>query len=233
MRVRNHWTISALKDFETCPAKYMMSYLFDAADWKKLGYRIVPSTGSPAMQRGTDVHQTCEDYLLGKVNIEGLHAEIPEAWRNLVRGLKDVGATAEEMWTLDDSWNVVPDNDAGMWVRMKIDAHYLPSKKALVVVDYKTGKPYASNMEQVEVYALAGFAKYDDVETVQGELWYFDSDEPHEKTFKRSDASKLARRWESRAGRLLEATSYPPKVNRFCDWCPYNAKKGGPCTAPA
>jgi len=232
VKVRTHWTVSALKDFETCPAKYQWSYLYDAEDWRKLGYRVVPSTGSPAMQRGTDIHQTCEDYLLGKVAIEGLHKEIPNAWRNLVRGLKDIGATPEEMWTLDDGWNVVPDNDKSMWLRMKIDAHYLPSKDELVVVDYKTGKPYTSNMEQVELYALAGFAKFDDVDYVQGELWYFDSDEPHEKTFKREAAPKLARKWEQRATALLEAKSYPAKLNRFCNWCPYNYGKGGPCTAP-
>ena len=231
MKKRSHWTISALKDFETCPAKYQWSYLFEASDWKKLGYKVVPSTGSPAMQRGTDVHQTCEDYLLGKVNVEGLHAAISPAWRNLVRGLKDIGATAEEMWTLDDGWNIVPDNHSTMWVRMKIDAHYRPSKSLLHVIDYKTGKPYASNMEQVEVYALAGFAKFDDVDTVHGELWYFDSDEPHEKTFKRSQASKLARKWDQRANRLLEAKEYPPRENQFCNWCPYSRTKGGPCTA--
>jgi RecB family exonuclease len=120
-----------------------------------------------------------------------------------------------------------------LWLRMKIDAHYFPSKGVVHVIDYKTGKPYPQNMEQVEVYALGAFGKFDDVNTVVGELWYLDHEEPHEKVYARSQAPKLARRWEQRADRLLTAVQYPPRANRFCDWCPYNAKKGGPCTPPA
>jgi hypothetical protein len=232
MKVRTHWTVSALKDFETCPAKYQWTYLYEPEDWRAIGYRVVPSTSSPAMQRGTDIHQTCEDYLLGKVGIEGLHREIPQSWRNLISGLKHFEATPEEQWEVDDGWNALDATSGPLWLRAKIDAHYLPSADTLHVIDYKTGRPYTSNMEQVEVYALLGFAKFDDVQTVIGELWYLDHEEPHEKAFHRNQASKLARKWKQRAGRLLGAVEYPPQPNRFCNWCPYNAEKGGPCTAP-
>jgi hypothetical protein len=228
VKTRTHWTISALKDFETCPAKYQYSYLYDVEDWLAIGYRIVPSKGSPAMQRGTDIHQTCEDHLKGT---GALHPEISPAWRHLIDGLKYMGACAEEMWELEEGWHIR--EDGPLWLRMKIDAHYQPASNLLHVIDYKTGKPYVANMEQVEVYALAGFAKFDDVDTVIGELWYFDSDEPHEKAFHRNQAKKLALKWDQRAERLLSAVKYPPRPNRFCEWCPYNAKKGGPCYAPA
>jgi hypothetical protein len=226
MKTRTHWTISALKDFETCPAKYQWSYLFEAEDWFNIGYEFVPSTGSPAMERGTEIHQTCEDYLKGTGT---LHREISPAWRSLIDMLKYMDATAEEQWEFEEGWH--PKADGALWLRMKIDAHYFSSANVLHVIDYKTGKPYLQNMEQVEVYAIGGFAKYDDADTIVGELWYFDSDEPHEKAFHRSQVSKLARKWEQRAEKLLEAKAFPPRTNRFCDWCPYNAKKGGPCTA--
>lgn len=226
MKKRSHWTISALKDFETCPAKYQWSYLFEPQDWFAIGYEFVPSTGSPAMQRGTEIHQTCEDYLNGTGT---LHREIGPAWRNLIDGLRYMDATPEEQWEFEDGWH--PKADGALWLRMKIDAHYFPTKDVVHVIDYKTGKPYAANMEQVEVYAIGALAKFDDVQTVVGELWYFDSDEPHEKTFHRDRVSKLALKWEQRATRLLTATSYPPRKNKFCDWCPYNLKKGGPCHA--
>jgi CRISPR/Cas system-associated exonuclease Cas4 (RecB family) len=231
MKQRTHWTVSALKDFETCPAKYRWSYLFEQSDWREIGYEVVPSKGSPAMQRGTDIHQTCEDYLLGKVGIEGLHVEIPQAWRNLISGLKHFEAKPEEQWEVEEGWH--PVEGGAVWLRAKIDAHYFPSQDTLHVIDYKTGKPYRENIEQVEVYALLGFALFDDVQTVIGELWYLDHEEPHEKAFHRSQAPKLARKWEQRANRLLSAVKYPPRPNRFCDWCPYNEIKGGPCGAPA
>jgi hypothetical protein len=229
MKQREHWTISALKDFETCPAKYRWSYLFEPADWQAIGYRLVPARSSPAMDRGTEVHLTCEHFLLGEVSAEGLHPAIGPAWRAQLQGLKAFGAIPEQQWELEEGWH--PLVNGPLWLRMKIDAHYQPGADTLVIIDFKTGKPYPQNMEQVEVYALAGFAKFDSVQEVQGELWYLDHEEPHAKTFKRADAPKLARKWEQRAGRLLGADEYPPRPNRFCAGCPYNQAKGGPCRA--
>jgi len=236
MKTRAHWTASAEKDFETCPAKYRWSYLFDVSDWKKLGYKLAPSRNSPQMDRGTAIHQTCEDYLLDKITLDQLHPEISKQWRILLRGLKELGAIAEQMWEFDPDWNEWSvNNDYPLWLRMKIDAHYLLPRRrdrlgAARVIDYKTGKMYASNREQMEIYALGTFAKFDDVEAVTTELWYFDQGEIDEKTFKRSSISKLARKWEQRGNKVIEATSYPEKKNRFCNWCPFSKTKGGPCT---
>lgn len=227
MKKRKHWTVSALNDFEKCPAKYQWSYLFEPSDWLAIGYTVVPATPSPAADRGTEIHQTCEDFIKG--TRPDLHPEIGPAWAMQVRGLKAIGATAEQMWAVDDGWNPVPENAPEMWLRAKIDSHYKFGKNALSVVDFKTGKVYSTNFEQVELYALLGFAKFDDVNTVVAELWYFDSDEPYEKVYDRSQAPKLARKWEGRARPLLEATEYPEKVNRFCNWCAFNPNKGGPC----
>lgn len=230
MKERTHWTISALKDFENCPAKYRYSYLFEAEDWRELGYVVVPSKGTPAMERGTEVHLTCEQFLDGTIGVEGLHKEIGPAWRNMLVDLKRLGAKPEQQWEFEYGWHP-QEPDGELWLRMKIDANYPMSKDTLAVIDFKTGKPYNANIEQVEVYALGAFAKFDDINVVEGALWYFDSEEPHEKTFKREQAPKLARKWEQRADRLLSAAKYPPRKNRFCDWCPYNLDKGGPCTA--
>ena len=230
MKFRTHWTISALKDYETCPAKYQWSYLFEPKDWAAIGYGVVPSKGSPAMERGTQIHETCEQYILGQTPY--LHQEIGPTWRAWIKDLKDIDAKPEQQWEFDSCWHPLPNKSGDpLWLRMKIDVHYPVGKDTMHVIDYKTGKPYAANIEQVEVYALGTFAQYDDVNTVLGSLWYFDSDEPHDKTFTRAQAPKLARKWEQRAARLLEATSYPPRPNRFCNWCPYNANKGGPCRA--
>jgi hypothetical protein len=214
-------------------AKYQYSYLFDLKDWQALGYHVAPATGSPAMDRGTEVHQTCEDFVQGKIERSGLHKAISPAWANLVADLKRNHAVAEEQWAFDDGWNPTPDNGAAMWLRMKIDVHQFITPKKMRVIDYKTGKFYNANVEQVEVYAIGAFAKFDDVDEIITELWYFDFGEPYDKTFKRSQVPKLARKWEGRANPVLAATSFPPRVTKLCDWCPYNQKKGGPCTAPA
>ncbi len=236
MKTRTHWTSSALKEYETCPAKYRWNYLFDASDWLKLGFTIVPKKESFAMLRGTDIHQTCEDYLLDKIGVAQLHPEISEQWRNMLTTLRNVNAIAEQQWEFDEGWHPKGETD-DLWLRMKIDAHHLTGKRGLRskkklarVIDYKTGKVYFDNKEQVELYAIGTFAKYDDVETVVTELWYFDQgDLIVDKTFKRDEVPTLARKWEQRANRLLSETKYPERKNKFCGWCPFSQTKGGPC----
>jgi len=231
VKKRTHWTVSALKDFETCPAKYEWSYLFEPKDWAAIGYTVVPAKGSPAMERGTEIHQTCEDYVKG--NVTQLHPAIGPAWAAWITDLREIGAKSEEAWKFDQDWHPWNPGDFGtLWLSMKIDAHYPVGRDILHLIDYKTGKPWPANIEQVEVYALGAFAMYDDVHTVHGSLWYLDHEEPHDKTFTRAQAPKLARKWEQRAARLLDSTEYPKKPNRFCGWCPYSHKKGGPCGYP-
>ena len=233
MKKRTHWTPSSLKDFETCPAKYNWTYQFEQADWLALGYASGPRSSSPAMDRGTAIHQTCEDFVTGKITLSGLHPAITPAWANLVRGLRTQHAVAEEQWEFDSGWFPKQDASAALWLRMKIDAHLFDTPLRLRVIDYKSGKFYRSNTEQVEVYALGAFSKFEAVQEVITELWYFDGGEPYDKTYKRPQAAKLATKWDGRARKALEATAYPPKPSNLCGWCQYNAKKGGPCHAAA
>ena len=208
-----HWTVSRLKDYETCPARY------DYANNQKW-----PGIKHPAASRGILVHESCEHYLQGKTDT--LHTEIAPIWRAQLEHLRDMRARAEVMWELTEGWHPRIVDDEPLWLRAKIDAHYkLPRRRdrlpTLALIDFKTGKPYHANIEQLEVYALIAFAIYDDIEEVLGSLWYFDAEEPHDKTFTRSQAPKLARKWEGRSRPLLEATSFPHRPGRHCGWCPF------------
>jgi RecB family exonuclease len=202
-----HWTVSRLKDFEACPARYDYAY-----------NKKVPGIEAPAASRGTQIHERIEQFLLGR--LDSLPPEISPAWSNQIEVLKLKRATPEQAWEFSEGWQP---RQAGedLWLRGKIDAHYWPQLGIVRVIDFKTGKPYRANMEQLEVYALMTFAMFDDVHTVLAELWYLDSEEPHDKTFKRENAAKLARKWEGRARPLLTATAFPYKPGNHCGWCPF------------
>lgn len=208
--MRRHWTISALKQFESCPQQYKFRYI---------DYEIEPGEKSPALERGIRIHDSCERYLKGAS--KKLDKEIRPSWQFMLEDLKKRNAISEEMWELDDGWNHLDESGGELWLRMKLDAHVQVSDDTLQLIDFKTGKFYASNMEQVEVYALAAFSRYEHIDKVQGELWYFDQDDTDEKIFERKNASKLARKWEGRAGRMLDATEFPARVNFGCKWCPF------------
>jgi CRISPR/Cas system-associated exonuclease Cas4 (RecB family) len=205
-----HWTISRLKDFEACPKRFEFKYVSKVPE---------PGPKSPALARGIEIHEACERFIDGR-DPSITHPEISNLWRHQIESLKYFSAVSEEQWEFDEGWYPLELN-ATLWLRMKIDAYYQPSKDLMHVIDFKTGRPYGSNIEQVEVYAIGAFSKFDDVETVVGELWYLDHEEPHEKTFHRNQVSKLARKWEQRAERMLEAKAYPAKPAQHCRWCPF------------
>jgi PD-(D/E)XK nuclease superfamily len=209
MAMIRHWTISRLADYELCPAK---------ADYSV--NKKCRGITAPAAQRGIDVHASIEQYLLGKTN--QIHKEIRPIWRNQIIHLRHYfRAVPERMWELTEGWNArVLDNEP-LWLRAKIDAHFRNRPRILNLIDFKTGKPYHHNVEQLEVYSLIAFALFDDVDTVDGQLWYLDYDEPDSKTFKRADAPKLARKWEGRARPFLEATTFPHRPGKHCGWCAF------------
>lgn len=203
-----HWTISRLKQYEKCPRQYCWTYL-DQPD-------VPVGPPGPALLRGTAIHADLEAYLIGEQE-ELLHPEITPIWHQQAYWLKQQDVRVEEQWELDNQWQ----RDGPLWLRMRIDAWYLREDGSAVVIDFKTGKVYPENMQQVEVYAVAAFGLFPEIKVVHGELWYIDQGEIDSKTFEREDADKLARRWEHRAGIMLNATDFPPHPTRLCGWCPF------------
>lgn len=207
--MRTHWTISALKQYERCPRQY---------DWSYVSVHPQEGPEHPALTRGTAIHAAFEDYLLGRQ--ERLqHAEITPIWHGLAEGLKARNPGIEDQWELNAQWA----QGEPLWLRMRIDAWFRDGDAA-TVIDFKTGGMYETNMEQVEVYAVAAFGLHEELQEVTGELWYLDHGEIESKTFKRSDAGKLARKWENRAGILLRDREFKPSPGRHCRWCPFKGE---------
>lgn len=220
MRTRTHWTFSSYKDHSTCPKRYEFAYLSD----------LPKGPTHPAAQRGIDIHTAIERYLLGQTaTIE--HPEVRPTWLRHFTNLKLLRAVPEEQWEFDAGWNPWSPNldDQPLWLRMKLDAHHPSTSKrhgvaGLVVIDFKTGGIYpVDHDEQMEVYALGALARHDDIDNVTTALWYLDHDDFNEKTFTRPEASKLARKWEGRAAKVLDAKTFPAKPGRHCGWCPFKA----------
>jgi RecB family exonuclease len=205
--MRTHWTISALKQYERCPQQYAWTYV----DPK-------PREGGehPALARGTAIHADLEEYLTGRQErLE--HPEISPIWHAMAEVLRGRDPAIEDQWELDDQWS----EGGPLWLRMRIDAWTRDSDDKATVIDFKTGGVYPENLEQIEVYSVAAFGRFDWLQQVTGELWYIDHGIIEDKTFKRDDAGKLARKWENRAGILLSDREFRTSPGRHCRWCPY------------
>lgn len=206
MTTPTHWTISRWKDYSSCPKKYFFRYVENR-----------PSPSHPAAQRGTEIHESIEAYLKGLT--DELHSEISPAWQLQIEELRRLGFTAEEQWSFEADW--YPKEDGVLWLRMKIDAYLKIGEHEMTLIDFKTGRIYASNVEQIEVYALGGFAMDENIEVINGALWYLDHDEPQEKVYRREQAPKLAKKWEQRADEMLGSDKFKAKPGRQCSWCPF------------
>jgi RecB family exonuclease len=219
------WSFSRYSDYKKCPA---------LAKYKHIDKLKEP--GSAAMDRGTAIHKLAEDYTLGK--IKALPPELLSFKPEFAAVKKLKSKMVEEQWAYKADWSPAAWNDwSGAWLRVKMDLAFIRDDNTLVVIDHKTGKfrpeQHEAYVEQLELYAAAGFVQCPDVLAVEPRLWYIDEglDWPPEDTkpYLAKDAKKLRTTWEKRVKPMLNDTTFAPKPGDACRWCHFRRSNGGPC----
>lgn len=226
------WSFSRYKEHANCPAK--------------LSYKVhdrLKEPGSPAMDRGNELHKAAEDYVNGTTKRPP--ASWPKHWHSRLKILRDmigkqkrVGGT-ETQWNFDHAWKQLPDNDPfnkQIWLRIKFDFWvYIEETRTLLIIDYKSGKVRPDeHQEQLDLYALAGLLRFHGkVDMVQTELWYIDQPEGPGDTmpglYPADQLKKLMQTWVKKTKKLLNDTRFIATPNYLCGWCHFRASNGGPC----
>ena len=208
------WSYSRWRDYEQCPAK---------AKYKHIDR--IKEPGSKAMDRGSDIHKSAENFVKGLAKT--LCAELKNFAAH-IRKLKKDNAEAEGEWAFSAGWRSMVSWFSGMaWCRIKIDVFALSKdRKRFRVVDYKTGRIYDDNIEQTELYALGAFKNpaLNEIEAVDVELWYVDQPiqigvNPVVKTFPRTEEPALEALWEKRTKAMFMDRRFAPRPNDKCRWC--------------
>lgn len=217
------WSHSAVTFFEDCPQRF---YAVRILGW--------PDPPSKALLNGRKVHEAGAEYL--KVP----SAPLPAAYKKfdgLMAQVRALDADADVKMTFTQSWSLGTKGWFGddVWMRLEWDAAVRYADKTADIVDFKTGKRYDDkNDDQMELYALSAFIKYRSPE-VMTRLWYLDSGLEivgpggNKQPYKIEQAGALMSKWTERANKMLHATSFPPRPNKFCEYCPVSSRKGGPC----
>jgi len=212
------WSASAVAFYEDCPQRF---YAVRILGW--------PDPPSPALLKGRKVHEAGAHYL----QMPG--SPLPDYYKHFADGMaymRKAGAYADLKMTFTPSWEVRRGGwfDKDVWMRLEWDAGIVYPDKTADIVDFKTGKRYDDkNDDQMELYGVSAFQKFRAPE-VQTRLWYLDSGLEVTASFKLAEAPKLMSKWTARAQKMLSATIYPPRPNKFCNYCPLSSKhKGGPC----
>lgn len=212
------------------------------AMWRECPYRAklkhidkLEEPGSAAMDKGNAVHKDCERFVKGELKTLPLYLK---GWAAEFKTLREKRAEAEAEWAFDNQWAPTgwfQKGEHAAWCRVKVDATYVDGD-TLVIVDYKTGRYYPKNEEQMRLYVLAGMLRraYDRDERiarVRNELWYLDSEEllPLEIPFSKPNLESFRKEWATAVKPMMADTRFAPTPSSACSRCHYRKSNGGPC----
>ncbi len=223
------WSHSKLGDFEKCK---FLAWLKHDQKIPEPERPLPPGKTEHANDRGTRIHQACEDYVNGKADAQIKEMAKFAAEFEHLRHLYLSGIVSlEGEWAVDQNW--VPTDWRTGWHRSKVDAIVLPDKYSAIVIDYKSGKRFGNEIkhaEQTQLYALNAVLRYPEIEEVTTELWYLDVDELTRATYTRAQILRFKPGFDKRGTALTTCTSFPPNPNVYsCQWCQYGPWNGGQC----
>jgi RecB family exonuclease len=224
------WSHSRLGDFERCKLAARLKYIDKVPEPIR---PLPPGKTEHANDRGTRVHDGCEQY------VRGNHDEMPhEADKHFgpqidfLRVLYGEGVVSlEGEWGMDENWT--PTDWKTAWHRCKLDAIVFWAKTHATVIDYKTGKRFGNEVkhgEQMQLYVLNAFLRYPLLEEVTAELWYLDQNEVARITMRRDQGLRFRSNFDRRGRKVTDAIDFPPNPSRFaCRWCEYGPWNTGHC----
>lgn len=223
------WSHSRLAVFEPCPKRAELAYVDRIPEPPR---PLPPGKTEHANDRGTRIHEAAEMYVRGGVEL----IQELEAFREELDELREMQAAGkvslEGEWAFDRAWSKVHWKSWDAWCRIKCDAVAWLSDESAVVIDYKSGKRYgneAKHHEQMQLYQLAAFLRYPQLQEVTVELWYTDINDLVDRTYRRDQGLRFLLSWDKRGERMTTAEEFPAKPSqRTCKFCPYKpTEKGG------
>lgn len=230
------WSYSRYADYELCPLRFKLKHI-----------DRLPDPGSAAMVRGSDIHKEGENYLKLPAGRGGkAPATVPSTYAHFkteMAELHSLSPMVEQQWGFTATWEPTSWFGKETWLRVVCDVAVYYDDDTLDIIDFKTGRKYTTNEDQIELFSMGGFARFPEVNHVTARLWYLDiadgpSDgDPHEdstanttiREYTRDEFDEAKLKWEDKIQPMFVDTKFPPRANEKCKWCPYSKSKGGPC----
>ena len=216
------WSFSSLSTFESCPRHIKLQKIDRIPELPK-----PTSNGEPANERGSRVHDGIEQYIRGNQPLpkeaQAFASEIDEIKRYFQQGQAEM----EGMWTFDNAWRSIhPQDIRNIWLRVKLDAMVFLDDVTGLVIDFKTGKRWNNEVkhgQQCQLYQLAAFLRFPQLQLIHTELYYLDVDELSRMTFTRSQGLRFLKAFNERGMAMTTETEFPAKPSvHTCKFCPYN-----------
>jgi len=215
------YSYSRLATFAKCPAKFKYNYI-DKID--------VPFVPSPAMERGTEIHNSLEAYV--NKQTERLHEDIHQHYGEFFFHIREnFECQPEVKWGLN--WELEPCdyNDGNCMVRGFMDLRFVPEDDNIQVFEYKTGKIYPEHSHQQWLYGTATLLEYSDAEGVDVTAIYLDQKQNKKIYYPASmlfEYKPMLLR-EIQTIEELPLDQFISKPQWTCRWCQFSKANGGPC----
>ena len=218
-RPKRH-SYSSISRYKECPARYAYSYIMK-----------LPDEPSAAMMRGTRLHGLAEAYMRDETRNVPVPYDLRKIGLELFK-LREQGAKPEVTWLVDRNWEPTDDPDRAR-VKAIIDVHYLSKDgQVLHCYDYKSGRPYPSHNDQLELYSILGLIQSPGALRAESGAIYIDSGTTGaDGSILRQMLPALIGRWDGDIGRMESDERFLPVAGSHCKWCPYRNGIGGPCGA--
>lgn len=217
------YSYSSISTFKQCPAKFNYAY--------NLKVKMERQPPSPAMERGSKVHDSVEQYLLGAS--EFLH---PDIHKNYGQWMMSVRSDYKKLlpefkWGI--TWEMKPCDydDPACMIHGFIDLLAIPHNDDanLDIFEWKTGGIYPEHHGQIHKYSVAMMCYYEDRPGVDATLTYFDKQDYKKIHYPRTMMFEYKPMLRREIGSIADATRFPTMPSFKCKWCQFSRDNGGPC----
>lgn len=214
------WSISRLQAYETCPLQAKEKFLT----------KSIATDDSPAMQRGKTVHDSLKDYLLDIKPGVTREALVFPRMEQIILEIKNFpDKVVEQQWGFTAAWQPTGWFGNDTWFRSILDVGLLYEDNTCESIDWKTGKKYGSNMDQMKSQAVAMFGRYRMLTHCTVRLAYLDTGDEEIAEIRKDEIPSIKQDFERRVAKMFNDTIFAPRPNEKCRFCPLSRSKGGKC----
>lgn len=224
------WSHSRIVDFEKCKFRFKLKYLDRIPEPER---PLREGEVERPNERGDRIHKAAEAWIKTggplPVELEAFAGEFDRARQYHLEGKLQV----EQEWGYDCGWQPTGYFDSNVWLRVKQDGFVQHSPQIALTYDIKSGKKSGNEVkhhEQGSLYALSGFFRYPELQTVHVEFWYIDKNDITHQSYTREQSTKQLKTWNRRALAISEEKTWKPNPNQHtCRFCYYGPKGNKAC----